>query len=566
MENYEIAEVLTYTAKLMELHNGNAFKIRSYQNAAFKIDRISDIKLEEKSATELEAIDGIGKSLSTKIHQLIATNTFPELQQLIDDTPPGVIQMMKIKGIGPKKVALLWKELGIETPGELLYACNENRLIELKGFGAKTQEQVRKAIEFTIANQGYFHYAYMEQFAHAFMQYLSDKKVSTHFSTAGALRRKLEVLSVAEFIIGVVDDEKAKAIELIRTFPGVVPESIKVENGTVAFKNSTGINATVLLAKAEHYFYELWVHTGNPEHIALCTEGKDSAALLTATSEEAIYATLGLSYIEPELREGREEVQWSKENRLPTLVNIGDLKGILHNHTTYSDGIHTLEEMAKACRDAGYEYLGICDHSKSAFYANGLSAERVADQQKAMDALNAKMAPFRIFKGIESDILHDGSLDYPEEVLATFDFIVASVHSGLKMDEEKATQRLITAIRNPFTTILGHPTGRLLLAREAYPIDHKAVIDACAEEGVIIELNAHPYRLDLDWRWIQYALSKGVKISINPDAHAMEGYGDMYYGVCAARKGGLSAEMTFNALSLNDINRYFEDRKQRALK
>ncbi|NNM15678.1 MAG: PHP domain-containing protein, partial [Bacteroidia bacterium] len=239
--------------------------------------------------------------------------------------------------------------------------------------------------------------------------------------------------------------------------------------------------------------------------------------------------------------------------------------GILHNHSTYSDGQNSLQEMAEHCKELGFEYLGICDHSKSAFYANGMSADTIKKQHKEIDELNKKLAPFKILKGIESDILHSGSLDYEDDVLASFDFIVASVHSGLKMDKEKATKRLITAIENPLTTILGHPTGRLLLAREGYPIDHKKVIDACAKNDVVIELNAHPYRLDLDWRWIQYALSKRVMISINPDAHHVDGYGDMYYGVCVARKGALGKAMTFNTKSLKEIEDYFQKRKKNIL-
>jgi DNA polymerase (family 10) len=261
------------------------------------------------------------------------------------------------------------------------------------------------------------------------------------------------------------------------------------------------------------------------------------------------------------LREGLNEISLAKENKIPKLVELSDLKGILHNHSTYSDGLNTLKDMALHCKELGYEYLGMCDHSQSAFYANGLKADRVLEQQKEIDELNVKLAPFKIFKGIESDILNDGSLDYPVEVLKTFDFIVASVHSNLKMNEEKATARLLKAIENPFTTILGHPTGRLLLSRPGYPIDHKRIIDACAANKVIIELNAHPYRLDIDWRWIQYCLEKGVKISINPDAHEKSGYQDMYYGVCAARKGMLTKEMCFNAMGRVEMEQYFKSGK-----
>jgi DNA polymerase (family 10) len=265
-----------------------------------------------------------------------------------------------------------------------------------------------------------------------------------------------------------------------------------------------------------------------------------------------------LQYIEPELREGLGEVDLAANQGIPTLIEWSDLKGVLHNHTTYSDGVHTLREMADHCKSMGYGYLGICDHSKTAVYANGLTIDKVLEQQAEIDKLNADYEGFKILKGIESDILGDGSLDYPEELLKTFDFVVASVHSGLKMNEEKATARLLKAIENPYTTILGHPTGRLLLARAGYPINHKKIIDACAANNVSMELNAHPYRLDIDWRWIPYCIEKGVKISINPDAHHKEGFKDMYYGICVARKGMLDAENCLNAMNLEAFLSYIQ--------
>jgi len=248
------------------------------------------------------------------------------------------------------------------------------------------------------------------------------------------------------------------------------------------------------------------------------------------------------------------------------LIENSDLKGILHNHSNYSDGLHSLRQMASYCKELGYEYFGICDHSQAAFYANGLKPNRVIEQHHEIDALNQELFPFKILKGIESDILSDGSLDYTDDILTKFDFVVASIHSNLKMPIDKANARLLKAIENPFTSILGHPTGRLLLARAGYPIDHKKIIDACSEHHVAIELNAHPYRLDLDWRWIQYAVSKEVKISINPDAHQMKGFHDMHYGVCVARKGGLQASSTLNALGLNEISKYFSETKNKKIK
>jgi DNA polymerase (family 10) len=289
----------------------------------------------------------------------------------------------------------------------------------------------------------------------------------------------------------------------------------------------------------------------------------------TFASEIEIFEQLNWPFIEPELREGTFEIEAAKTNTLPKLVQDSDLKGIFHNHSTYSDGENTLEEMAMYCKELGYQYLGISDHSKTATYAKGLYEDKIVTQHKEIDAFNAKFLQsdgqplFKIFKGIESDILGDGSLDYEEDVLKSFDFIVASIHSNLKMDIEKASQRLIKAIENPYTTMLGHPTGRLLLRRQGYPINHAMIIDACAANNVIIEINANPWRLDIDWRWIHYALEKGVMLSINPDAHELQGYHDMHYGVCVGRKGGLTADMCFNSKPLLEVEKYFNKRKSR---
>lgn len=563
MENYEIAELLEETAKLLELHGENPFKIKSYQNAAFKIERLQD-KLEGKSPEELATIDGIGKSLSHKIHVLLTENRLPDLDELISSTPEGVIEMMKLKGIGPKKVALLWKELQIESIGELLYACNENRLVELKGFGKKTQDTIRKAVEFRLAHRGYFHYATAEKSADEFLRKIAIKCPEITLYSTGEFRRKCEVLTRLNFLCN--SQHQTALIALIQSLNDQEYGAL-VEEAEVIFSSTpNGIPIEIRFSGEDTFNRDRWLQTGNDLHIgqALAHNNKTTSDLLTCSTEEEIYTTLGLQFVEPEMREGLNEIEKAQKNSIAyPLIETPALKGILHNHSTYSDGIHSLEEMAKACRDAGYEYLGICDHSKSAQYAGGLSIERVIEQQEEIKQLNAAMAPFKIFSGIESDILADGSLDYPDEILQSFDFIVASVHSGLRMDKDKATTRLLKAIENPYTTILGHPTGRLLLSREGYPLDFEKILHACADHGVVVELNAHPYRLDLDWRWIDYAVNLGLQISINPDAHSTEGYADMYFGVCAARKGGLTIANTFNTKNLTEISDWFKKRKEK---
>lgn len=535
MTTEEIAQQLKLTAQLMELHEENPFKIKSIANAAFKLDK-TDIALQGLSLQELEKIEGIGKGIASKINELQTTGTLKELSEMVTKTPVGVIDMLGIKGIGPKKVGQLWRELQIESVGELLYACNENRLISLKGFGTKTQEQVKKQIEFYQSNQGKFHFASLEDFANELVEIVKKKYKTELVSLTGEMRRKSEIIHKIEIVIATDQQVDVNALE-----------------------NKYGVELHIISCKPEDFYATLFRTTAHEEHL----KQLGVSTVQQPASEKEIYQGYQLTYIEPELREGLNEIELARTNKLPRLIEFTDLRGILHNHSTYSDGIHSLKEMAEHCKKLGYEYLGICDHSQSAFYANGLKPDRVAEQQHEIDQLNEQLHPFKIFKGIESDILNDGSLDYPVDVLKTFDFIVASIHSNLKMNEEKATARIIKAIENPYTTILGHPTGRLLLSRAGYPIDHKKIIDACAANDVVIELNSHPYRLDIDWRWIPYCMEKGVKISINPDAHEKNGYNDMKYGTYVARKGRLTKEMCFNTLSREEMDVYFKNKKNR---
>jgi DNA polymerase (family 10) len=533
MTTEAIADALKLTGQLMELHGENPFKVKALSNAAYRLDK-TGLELDGKSLEELEAIEGIGKGIAAKIFELQQTGTTKELRALLDKTPQGVIEMLGIKGIGPKKVAQLWKELGVESPGELLYACKENRLVDLKGFGAKTQDGVRKAIEFSMANKGKFHYATIEDTAFRLVEFVKEKTGSELVSLAGDIRRQSLIIEKIELVAG-ADTSK-----------------LDLEK----FENPYQVAVEIHQCEEDEFYEALFQHTGSKEHLKqlkiMHRNGEDRS------SEEAIYESYGLDYIEPELREGNGEIVLAQHHQLPELIEESDLRGILHNHSTWSDGMNSVKEMAERCKKMGMEYFGLCDHSQSAFYANGLKPDRVLEQQKEIDALNEAMAPFRTFKGIESDILNDGSLDYEDDILASFDFVVASVHSVLKMDRERATTRLIKAIENPYTRILGHPTGRLLLSREGYPIDHKKVIEACAANGVAIELNAHPYRLDIDWKWIPYCMEKGVLVSINPDAHEVDGLGDIRWGTIAARKGMLTKENCLNAKSLEEFIEWLE--------
>jgi DNA polymerase (family 10) len=552
MENKPISSTLRLLSQLMELHEVNPFKIKSIANAAFKVDKLP-FSIASKSPAEMEKIDGIGKSTATKITELLQTGKIAELQELLDNTPEGVVEMMGIKGIGPKKVATIWRDLGIENVGELYYACNENRLIEAKGFGLKTQEEIAKSIEFRMASNGKFLYARVEPEANQLIDHIRSLFVGSLVEFASDFRRLCEIISELVIVIGTRDNEMT--IDLLST--SELLKNISIDKNHISGELENGLLVDIVCVEKRYFYKELFMQTGNDEHTEAVLK-RVNDEIDQHESEELIYTKAGLAFIRPELREGDTFIQRAKDNKLPQLISYHDLKGTLHNHSTWSDGVNTIEEMALYCRDnLKLEYLGMCDHSKSAGYAKGLSIERVLQQMEEIEHLNKKLDGFRIFKGIESDILGDGSLDYPEEILKRFDFIVASVHSNLKMDEEKATARLIKAIENPYTTILGHPTGRLLLSRKGYPIDYKKVIDACAANKVVIEINANPLRLDMDWRWHQYALEKGVWLSINPDAHRNEGFLDMHYGIAVARKGGLTKEMCLNALSLQDIKQVF---------
>ena len=559
MENKTIARSLRLLSQLMELHNENPFKIKSVANAAFKVDKLP-FAISTKTQEEIEQIDGLGKSTAAKVWELLQTGTMTDLQNILANTPEGIVEMLSIKGIGPKKIVVIWKDLGIENIGELYYACNENRLIEAKGFGLKTQEEIKKVIEFKMAAQGKFLYAQSEILVQSLsaelLLWLTQLEQAPLLSVAGGFRRYNEIIEELDFVAGV--DNEAAVVEKLHLF-AALPFEQSTANLFTAM-SPFGLKIQLHIYPRSEFYISLFKLTGNESHVSKVLELAGEGPF---EDEKAIYAKAGLSFVEPELREGLDEVELAKEGKLPALITYEDLKGSLHNHSTWSDGVHSLEEMATYCKDNLHlEYLGICDHSKSAFYAKGLNEQRVYAQHQEIDALNQKLAPFKIFKGIESDILNDGSLDYSDEILKTFDFVVASVHSNLRMDEEKATARLIKAIENPYTTILGHPTGRLLLSRKGYPIDYHKIIDACAANKVVIEINANPLRLDLDWRYHRYALEKGVLLSVNPDAHRMEGFRDMHYGVYIGRKGGLEAGSCLNTFSLAQIGEYFSSRKQ----
>ena len=554
--NFEIESAFELLGKLMELHGENPFKAKSYLSASYNISKVNG-ELSEMTVEEINAIPTIGVSIKQKIQSLLSTGHIKQLDELLDKTPAGVVEMMSIKGIGPKKVSTIWKELEIESIDELKYACLENRLSLLKGFGEKTQKTVLENIQFYLKHKNKFRFGEVEEESLLMLQLLKKYFTDEEISFTGEFRRYCEVLDKIDLLTTAPFDE---VMEMLSESPF---EQLEEVENTIHAKTTAGTLFQISFSEKSNFFKNLFITSGNEVHVESLKKRISDFDSKHFSSEEEIYQSANLSFILPELREGINELELAAENKLPQLIDPNEIKGVVHAHSKWSDGNNTIEEMARYSMKFGYEYLCMSDHSKSATYASGLSVERVLQQHDEIDKLNKKLSPFRIFKGIESDMLGDGSLDYDDDILSRFDFVIASIHQNFKMSEEKATERLIHAIENPYTTILGHPTGRLLLSRIGYPINHKAVIEAAAKNNVIIEMNAHPWRLDLDWRWIQFAISLGVEISINPDAHNLNGIHDIHYGTLAARKGMLTQKMTFNSRNVSEMEEYFTIRKSK---
>ncbi len=538
MTNKEIATVFNQLGKIMELHGENPFKIRSYYNAYNTLRKI-ETPLFSMDPAELSGIKGVGKAISEKIMELATTGKLNTYEKYAEKTPDGVIEMLEVRGFGPKKVGIIWKELGIESIGELIYAIQENRLLDLKGFGLKTQNHLQKELQYFLDSKGKFLLSQAEIIAQSVRQKMYDVFPEDRHELCGLIRRKMPVVNSIEIlttthierILSARDKLQVEMVHNMLTYKGIALEFYHTSHedfGMQWLKSSA----------SQEFLEEIVFQKG------------------VMAEEEDVFKAAGIPYILPELRELPEVISKAKDGSLEQLITINDLRGVIHVHTTFSDGMYTVEEMAHAARDARYEYIVITDHSKIAYYANGMDESRIWEQFEEIDRVNAKMNNFKIFKGIEADILPDGSMDYNSDILASFDMVIASIHSILKMDKAKATSRLISAIEHPHTHMLGHPTGRLLLSREGYPIDHMKVIDACAENGVAIELNSNPLRMDLDWTWIPYALEKGVMISINPDSHNKDSFHYMEYGVNAARKGLLTIDACLNAKNLFDFEKW----------
>ncbi|WP_447640505.1 MULTISPECIES: helix-hairpin-helix domain-containing protein [Chitinophagaceae] len=559
ISNETIAKNFSLLSKLMEIHGENPFKIKSYANVVRVIDKYPT-QLAMLSVNEIAAIKGVGDAIAQKILDQIATGHLPLLDKYLAETPVGIVEMLQIKGLGAKKVQTIWKDLGIETLGELLYACNENRLLHYKGFGEKTQENIRQAIEFYQQSQGLFLYAQIEPIVTTIETQLKNSFPDHCFLITGKYREQQEIVDQLEWVS---DIESADIVAFAEKSNWTVKDS-PVQ--TIYLSTAENVQLVFHLYPKEHVVLQLFLHTGSDAFLEAWKNAFPHSLELPLTTEADIFKKANIVFIPAYLRDYPTVIEQAKNNCIPNVIQTKDIRGIIHSHSDWSDGANTLREMAQYVKASGMEYLVISDHSQSAFYASGLKEDRLVQQHKEIDKLNQELAPFHIFKSIESDILYNGDLDYPDEILDSFDIVIASVHSILKMDEEKATARVLAAVQNPYTSILGHMTGRLLLSRAGYPVNHETIIDACAVNDVVIELNAHPRRLDIDWRWLRLALEKNVLTSINPDAHSTEGCNVIRYGVLVGQKAGLTSLQNLSSYTLEEMFAFVERQKTKRKK
>jgi DNA polymerase (family 10) len=553
MENDELVDSLELLVKLWDVHGVNEFKAKNLSFAVRGLDKFPGL-INQLTTEQLLLIPGVGKVIVQLIYELAQSGTCRELEEIVEKTPPGILDLLKIKGLGAKKVRAIWQELNVSNFEDLNIACQNGQIEKLKGFGSAIQSSIQSQIIYIQENRKKLRLdkaIFLSDRILAMLQVTFDK-----IAISGELRRNCEVITSLVFVIETdnIFGSQSEISELKGFSEDLQASSPFTWRG---FFEDHLIPIEIHLVDESEFISALFQHSAHENHLESVDfynqfQGK------TLLTEESIYHASNKPFILPEMREGLQEFEWAGQHKNSDLIEEQDLQGCLHNHSVYSDGKNTLLEMAEACRNLGLHYFGIADHSQYAAYAGGLKEEDVYRQHEEIDHLNLLWSDFTILKGIEADILPDGSLDYNDHILSQFDYVVASVHANLTMDLDKAMDRLIRAIENPYTSILGHPTGRLLLSRPGYPLNTHKILDACLANGVSIELNASPYRLDLDWRHIYAAMDKGVFVSINPDAHKIEGLKDMQYGVKVGRKGGLLKSLTLNALPLNDLKAFFK--------
>lgn len=571
-----LIDTLQEIATLLEIAGENPFKVRAYQNAARALETNSDSFEERLKADELTEIKGIGSGIADKIKEFYKSDKIELHEELKERIPEGILDILKIQGLGPKKVQVLYKKLGIDSLEKLERACRELKIRGLDGFGKKTEANILKGITAVQATADRFLLVDCHSVAERLITKIKALKGFSQIEIGGSVRRRVE--TVHDIDILVARDASKEGQHLADSIADLFDHESIIAHGEtkVSVKLERGPSVDFRIVSEAEFPYALNYFTGSKTHNThLRSLAKDQKLKLNeyglfrgkknipCKTENDIYEALGLAYVPPPMREDMGEIEAARSDKLPRLIAATDLQGILHVHTTYSDGLNSLVELADATRAMGLHYLGIADHSRSAHYAQGLSAETVRRQHKEIDALNEKHPEFKIFKGIESDLLADGALDYEDDTLKTFDFIIGSVHSRFNLDKDAQTKRIIKAIENPYLTILGHMTGRLLLTRAGYELDTDKVIDAAVANHVIIEFNCNPQRFDIDWRVLRKAKDKGLMTSINPDAHTISGLRDIAWGVEVIQKAWVEKQSVLNTRSTDEMERLFANKQSR---
>jgi DNA polymerase (family 10) len=578
MEKHDLARIFNEIGLLLELKGENPFKTRAYYNAARTIENLTEDLAELIEAGRVSELPGFGVALAKKVEEWGRTGSIEYYENLKNTTPPGLFELLTVPGLGAKKINVLYQTLGIASLEMLEEACSQDKLLSLPGFGAKTQAKICAGIQFIKDHRGQFLLGEVWPEAVRLKEEISKLAGVLMVEIAGSLRRFKEVVKDIDLVASA--EEPGRVICEFINLP-LVTEIIGSgeTKGSVLLKN--GVQADLRVVKPEKFPHALQHFTGSKEHNTVLRHyakglgykvneyglfKEDGTGPIYYDDEAEIYHQLGLAYIPPELREDLGEIEAALAGKLPELIHPKAIKGIFHVHTNYSDGVNSLREMVEAAMRRGYQYLGIADHSQVAVYAGGLSKETLFKQFEEIEELNREYPNFRIFKGTEADILPSGELDYGPEILSQFDFVIGSIHSNFRMNKLEMTARILKAMDNPFLTMLGHATGRILLERPGYEVDLEAIIVKAASNNVILEFNANPYRLDLDWRWLKKAKECGVKIAINPDAHSAGEIDLVNSGLAVARKGWLESKDVLNTLATGEVIEFFKKKKAKMTK
>jgi DNA polymerase (family 10) len=551
MNKFDIARALDEISSYAELSESNRFRALAFERAAHSIRALDAEPADLIAGGELVKTPGIGKATAAIIEELVRTGRSQYLEDLRQQYPPGIFELLRVPKLGLKKIGILHQQLGIGSLDELEEAARAGRIASLPGFGAKTEQYILGGVEKARRREGRFLLPIGVEVGEQIREHLAAIEEIEDAEVSGSVRRRLEIISNVNIVIATRDQEP-----VVRALAKIVEKMERVDDDTVRAFARNEIDVWFHFARPEVFGATLLTTTGTPEFVAAFVER--GGKLVKGRSEKELFDKAGLAYVDPERRENGDDLKHKRHRRL---IEVSDLRGTFHVHTTFSDGRHTVREMLTAARERGFDYVGISDHSPAAFYAGGLSVERVREQHKEIAANEKSVAPMRVFRGTEADILPDGTIDYDAKTLAKFDFVIASIHSRFQMPKDEMTARMLRALDDPHVTFLGHLTGRKLLSRDGYSVDFEQIFEKAAARGVMIEINGNPNRLDLDWRHIRRALDLGVRFAITPDAHSTHEYAALISGTWVARKAGLGAKEIFNTQSLEAVTEYLRARR-----